>query len=281
MAAPTPEPADADDAPNPWDAVAVDYDAHTTPHNALIAELVLDRLALEPGTHVLDVAAGSGAFTIAALRRGLELTAVDLSAAMIELLRAKLATEAPGRPATLAVMDGQQLELADDTFDAAVSQFGVMSFPDLVGGIAEMGRVTRPGGLVTMVTLGGLPSEVEYMAVMFDAIGAVDPTFAGVPTDPPVPPFTVADPAALHARMVEAGLDDVAVERVVVPLPFTSGQHLWDSIADSNPIARALVGHLDDAQLTGAIAHIDAAIAERPDGTLDAVANVGIGTAAA
>ncbi|MDY7106710.1 MAG: methyltransferase domain-containing protein [Actinomycetota bacterium] len=282
MAAPTPE-THAGDAANPWDDVAADYDAHTSPHNAEIAEVVLDRLGLAPGAHLLDVAAGSGALTLAAARRGMEVTAFDLSSAMIDLLRAKVAAEDLAGPVHLSVMDGQQLELGDGSFDLAVSQFGVMSFPDLVGGIREMGRVTRPGGLVVMVTLGGLPTEVEYMAVAFDAIGAVDPEFAGVPSDPPVPPFTVADPSALHDRMVDAGLDDVAVERIVVPQRFPSARVLWDSIVSSNPIAGHLVAHLTEGQVAGALAHIDAVLEERADGdgpgaVLEAVANLGVGT---
>ena len=48
--------------------------------------------------------------------------------------------------AVARVMDGQALDLADDAFDAAVSMFGLMFFPDAASGVAEARRVVRPGG---------------------------------------------------------------------------------------------------------------------------------------
>ena len=43
-------------------------------------------------------------------------------------------------------MDGQALDLPDAQFDAVFSIFGVIMFPDWRKGLAEMRRVTRPGG---------------------------------------------------------------------------------------------------------------------------------------
>lgn len=43
-------------------------------------------------------------------------------------------------------MDGQALDLPDASFDAVFSIFGVVMFPDWRKGLAEMSRVTRPGG---------------------------------------------------------------------------------------------------------------------------------------
>ena len=43
-------------------------------------------------------------------------------------------------------MDGQALDLPDAAFDAVVSVFGVMLFPDWRAGLREMARVTRSGG---------------------------------------------------------------------------------------------------------------------------------------
>jgi ubiquinone/menaquinone biosynthesis C-methylase UbiE len=43
-------------------------------------------------------------------------------------------------------VDGHDLELEDDTFDITASQFGIMLFPDRPRALAELARVTKPGG---------------------------------------------------------------------------------------------------------------------------------------
>ena len=59
------------------------------------------------------------------------------------------------------VMDGHALELDDDSFDMAGSQFGVMLFPDMPKGISEMARVVKPGGRVLMNVYGD-PHKIEF-----------------------------------------------------------------------------------------------------------------------
>ncbi len=50
------------------------------------------------------------------------------------------------------VMDGQHLAFADASFDAALSVFGVILFPDAEAGLAELRRVIRPRGRVALIT---------------------------------------------------------------------------------------------------------------------------------
>ena len=58
------------------------------------------------------------------------------------------------------VMDGQALDLPDASFDAAFSIFGVIMFPDWRKGLAEMRRVTRPGGYGVVAPVGwGAPGS--------------------------------------------------------------------------------------------------------------------------
>lgn len=266
---------------NPWDAVADNYDAVLTAHAEAIAEQFLDRLPVEAGTRLLDVAAGSGALTVAAARRGATVTAIDLSTAMVDHLRLHL-DDLGLREVDAVVMDGQALDLGDDRFDVAASQLGVMSFPDLPRGLREMARVTRPGGTVALVTVGALPPDIEYGAVAYDVVARVDPTFEGVPTDPPPLPFQVADPDVLHARLCDAGLVEVSVENTDAHLRFASGRALWATVVYANPVTAALFEHLTDDQVAEIITGLDAAVAARAgdDGraVLRMAMNIGLGT---
>ncbi|MDY7104925.1 MAG: methyltransferase domain-containing protein [Actinomycetota bacterium] len=269
------------DAAKAWDRVADNYDAVLTGHANDIAESFLDRLPVGDGTDLLDVAAGSGALTVAAARRGASVTAIDLSAAMVDHLREHL-TDLGLTDIEARVMDGQNLDLPDDRFDVAASQLGVMSFPDLPRGLREMARVTRPGGTVALVSVGAPPPEIEYGAVTYEVVAEVDPTFPGVPADPPPLPFQVADPDVLHQRMTEAGLVDVSVENTPARLRFASGTALWVTVVYANPVTAALFEHLTTDQVDEIIRRLDAVVASRAgdDGVaiLEMAMNIGIAT---
>ena len=271
------ERADIEDG---WTEIAPEYDEHVTPSNMAIAEHALRLAGLRPGMRVLDVAAGSGALSVPAARAGARVLATDVSPAMIDRLEARARDEGLSDLET-RVMDGQDLDLDDDTFDIAGSQFGVMLFPDLSRGVSELARVTAPGGRVLLVTMGP-PSEVEFLRFFLDAIRAVVPDFAGLPMDPPPLPFQVSDPERLREELAEVGLTDIRVETANHPLEFQSGAQMWDWVTASNPIGAGLVADLTAEQTAAARAVLDDELSERADGSGPAVlnntVNIGIGT---
>ena len=127
--------------PDHWDTAARHYEKTAHPFTVRYAEAALARVALASDDRVLDVAAGTGALALAAARTGAQVLATDFSPGMV----ARIA--AAGLPNVEArVMDGQALDLPDAGFDAVFSIFGVIMFPDWRKGLAEMARVTRPGG---------------------------------------------------------------------------------------------------------------------------------------
>ena len=133
--------------PDHWDTAAEHYERTAHPFTARYAEAALARVTLGPGSRVLDVAAGTGALALAAARTGARVLATDFSPGMV----ARIA--AAGLPNIEAlVMDGQALALPDAGFDAVFSIFGVIMFPDWRKGLAEMARVTRPGGYGAVAT---------------------------------------------------------------------------------------------------------------------------------
>jgi SAM-dependent methyltransferase len=229
----------------------------------------------------LDVAAGSGALSIPAARLGARVVATDLSPAMLVLLERRARDE--GLDVQTRVMDGQRLELEDGAFDLAGSQFGVMVFPDMPAGIAEMARVVRPGGRV-LVTAYGDPHGIEFLGFFVAAIQAVVPSFEGPPMEPPPLPFQLRDPERLRRELATAGLGDVTVETVREPTRYRSGAHLWDWIIHSNPIAAAILAELElTAEGTAAVREtLDALVRERAgddgDTVLTAPVNIGVGT---
>lgn len=264
-----------------WDAVAAGYDEFVTPTHFGLGAEVLRRAGLRPGTRLLDVAAGSGALSLTAARLGANVTSVDISPVMIERLKARARME--GLTLEAHVMDGHALDLADDTFDMAASEFGVMLFPDLPRGLREMARVTKPGGRVVMVALGS-PMKVEFFNFFVRAVQSAVPGFTGPPMDPPPLPFQVQDPAKLRREMVNAGLKDVRVEETGEQMKYQSGKQFWDWVTNSNPIVGVIFGqlNLDKAQITVIQQAMDDLIRERAAGSGTAILispiNIGIGT---
>lgn len=263
-----------------WQAIAEGYDEFVTPTHMSLGHAALTRAGIAPGMRFLDVAAGSGALSLPAARLGAVVTATDIAPAMIERLAERARQE--GLDVETRVMDGHALELEDDLFDIAGSQYGVMLFPDLPRALREMKRVTRPGGRVFLVVYGA-PTEVEFLGFFMAAMHDTVPGFTGLPMDPPPLPFQVADPDLLRHALADAGLKDVRVDTVTQEMEFRSGSHMWDWVVNSNPLATMLVSDLTSAQEDGVRHVLDRMLRERSGGRGTAVLvdpnHIGVGTA--
>jgi ubiquinone/menaquinone biosynthesis C-methylase UbiE len=224
-----------------WDAIAPGYDRTNTPTQMWLGNEGLRRAGLASGMRFLDVAAGSGALSIPAARLGAHVVAVDQSPVMLDLLRARARRES--LDIETRVMDGHVLQLADNAFDMAGSQFGVMLFPDMPKGLREMARVVKPGGRVLMNVYGD-PHKIEFFGFFVAAIQSVRPEFNGPPMDPPPLPFQLQDPERLSMELSAAGLKGVKVETITEATEFRSGKELWDWLVWSNPIVELVLGSL-------------------------------------
>lgn len=124
-----------------WDASAEQYEKTAHPYTELYVGAALSKVPLTSASAVLDIAAGTGALALAAARSGSQVLATDFSPGMVSRISARSVPNVEAR-----VMDGQALDLPDDSFDAVFSIFGVFMFPDWRRGLREMVRVTRPEG---------------------------------------------------------------------------------------------------------------------------------------
>lgn len=118
--------------------------------------------------HCLMVAAGTG-HDFAFFPPGLSLTAIDISAGMIEAARPRAAAY-PGQ-IDLRVMDVQALEIEDASFDAIATSCTFCSVPDPVRGLRELLRCLRPGGRLLMFE--HVRSRFGPVAVMQDLMTVI------------------------------------------------------------------------------------------------------------
>lgn len=263
-----------------WDQIAPGYDRTNTATQMRLGEMGVQRAGVRVGTRFLDVAAGSGALSIPAARVGARVLAIDQSPVMLDLLAVR--ARETGLAIETRVMDGHALQLRDESFDVAGSQFGVMLFPDMPKGISEMARVVVPGGRVLM-TVYGDPHEIDFLSFFVRAIQTVREEFTGPPADPPPLPFQLQDPRRLHAELLKSGLRDVQVETVTESTEFRTGSELWDWIVWSNPIVESILGELSlsEAERKRVEQALEGLVRERAAGSEIAVLtnpiNIGVG----
>lgn len=101
---------------------------------------------------VLDVACGTGDFSIEALRHGVrQVVGVDISENMLAVAREKARDKGLEEQLEFLYGDSEQLTFPDENFDVVTVAFGVRNFEHLERGLREMCRVLRPGGRVVIL----------------------------------------------------------------------------------------------------------------------------------
>jgi SAM-dependent methyltransferase len=263
-----------------WDRIAADYDRTNTPTQMWLGGEGLRRVGLRSGMRFLDVAAGSGALSIPAARLGAQVLATDQSPIMLEFLAARARKER--LTVETRVMDGQSLEIPDNSFDVVGSQFGVMLFPDMPKGIREMVRVAKPDGSVLLHAYGD-PHRIEFLGFLVGAIQSVRPGFQGPPTDPAPLEFQLADPERLRREFTGAGLKNIRVATIMETTEFRKGDSLWDWIISSNPMVDCVLSplKLTTEETDGVKQALEKMVrdraADRHTATLTNPINIGIG----
>ena len=142
----------------------------------IVGESLCEAVDVAPGSAVLDVAAGNGNASLAAARRGADVTASDYVEALLQ--RAKQRADADGVPLRTRVADAEALPFEDASFDAVLSTFGVMFTPNHQQAAAELVRVCRPGGRIGLANW----TPEGFVGGMFKVIGQHVPPPAGVPS---------------------------------------------------------------------------------------------------
>jgi SAM-dependent methyltransferase len=140
----------------------------------IVGETLCETVDLEAGQRVLDVAAGNGNASLAAARRGCQVTASDYVSSLLEGTLARAASD--GLTIESREADAEALPFPDASFDAVLSTFGVMFTPNPERAAAELLRVCRPGGRIGLTNW----TPAGFIGQMFKIVGRHVPPPAGV-----------------------------------------------------------------------------------------------------
>lgn len=169
--------------------------AEVAKHIGATAEQFVDRLEIEPGMKVLDVACGSGNLAVVAAGKGADVTGVDIAENLIATARKRAADL--GLDIKFDHGDAEAMPYDDSSFDLVMTMFGAMFAPRPDVAASEMLRVCKPGGRIAMAnwTPTGLAGQ------MFALAGKYLP-----PPNMP-PPVLWGDPEIVKERFGDRGSD--------------------------------------------------------------------------
>lgn len=201
----------------------------------IVGEALCEAIDVQAGERVLDVAAGNGNASLAAARRGAEVTASDYVTSLLDLTQARAAGE--GLIIDTRRADAEALPFPDGTFDVVLSTFGVMFAPNQEMASAELVRACRPGGRIGLANW--TPSG--FIGQMFKTIGRYVPPPAGVRS-----PIAWGDEECLR-ELLSDGIQSLAAHRREFAFRYRSAQHLVDTFRTYyGPMLKAFAA-LDDA----------------------------------
>ena len=192
------------------------------------AEEFFDRLAVQPGTKLLDVGCGAGQLALIAARKRVNVTGCDIATNWLE--QAQSRADAEGLTAKFEEGDAESLPYPDGAFDTVTTLIGAMFAPRPEMVAAQLTRVCRPGGMIAMAnwTPGG------FIGQMFKIIARhIAPP--GMPS-----PVLWGDEATVRDRL-SRGIARLEVSRRMYPFeyPFSPADVVEFFRENYGPMTRA------------------------------------------
>ena len=214
---------------------------------------------ISEGSHVLDIAAGTGDQTILVAQRvgphG-RVVATDISLDMLAIA-AEQAREAGLTNVTTQVMDAQHLDFPAETFDAVIPRQGLMFIANLPQALTRMWAVLKPGGTLA-ATVWSTPERDPVFALPF----AIARRYAGLPEPAAGEPglFALGTPELLTHALQAAGFRDIAVEAIPLRYQYPSAAAFMDARKETAEPLLTIIERLSPADRERVWAEIAAAL---------------------
>jgi enediyne biosynthesis protein CalE5 len=213
-----------------------------------ISERLVELAGVEPGSRVIDIAAGYGEPSLSAAKvAGPEgkVVATDISAEMLAYGRER-AKAAGLDNIEFVEADASSLDFPERSFDAALSRWGIIFEPDGEGAAARVRGFLKPGARMA-ISSWGPPERVPFLGIpMRTAMERLD-----VPPPPPGTPGPLSRPTpeAIGGLLKGGGFSDVRVEEAEVTIEWESPEEFTTFIREiAPPITAMIEPHPEDVQ---------------------------------
>jgi SAM-dependent methyltransferase len=196
---------------------------------APIHDRMVDALAIDPSSRVLDVACGTGGVALRAARGGAEVVGIDISAD--QLAKARRAAGAEGLHIRFDEGDCQELPYGEGEFDRVASAFGAIFAADHERTAGQLGRVTRSGGRLAMTAW-----PKDKWSEVSERAGRT------YPPGPNASDWTEEE----HVQSLLGEEFDLQLETGRWRIEANSGEELWELASTSMPPLRAWLAEQSD-----------------------------------
>jgi SAM-dependent methyltransferase len=175
--------------------------------------LLLDRLCLAGGEHLLEIGCGTAAVTLPLARavgeRG-RVVAVDISEPMLEVARQRVA-ESGLRNVTLLLGDAQLFAFEQAAFDIVTSRMGVMFFAEPVTAFHNIRGALKPDGRLVFACWAPLAENRHWLISYEIAVRLLGPAVTSPEHE--VGPLAFGNPDYVRRILAGAGFADISIER--------------------------------------------------------------------
>ena len=219
-------------------------------------EMMLEVVSVQPGSRVLDVAAGTGDQTLMAARRvgptG-NVLATDDSTSMLKVAAEAARNEGLTNVET-RIMNAENLALDADSFDAVICRNALMLFSNPAKALTEMRRVVKPASKVAVMVFSAVERNPHHGIpfAIIRRLGNIPPPAPGEPWM-----FALGGPGILDDTFNRAGFADVSVRTVPIQRHLPSAADAIRSMRNSASDVSKFMSRLSDADRKLAWAEIE------------------------
>ena len=234
-----------------WNTAATGWDKWSSLIDegaSVVSDRLVELAGVEEGSRVLDVACGYGEPSLpAAHRAGPEgsVVATDIAKVMLEFA-AKRSADAGVDNIEFVESEAIALDFPQDSFDAALSRWGVIFEPEAEAALEGIRGFLKPGAKIA-VSSWGTPDEVPFLAVPMRT------TMKELEVPPPPPgmpgPLSRPTPEALTEVLEAGGFSDVEVEKLEATFEYESAAEFTQMVREiAPPITAMMANHPQEAQ---------------------------------
>jgi ubiquinone/menaquinone biosynthesis C-methylase UbiE len=211
--------------------------------SAPVTQAMLKMAGIAPGQRVLDIACGSGIPALPAAQAvGPEgfVLATDQAPEMIEVAR-EIAEKEGVTNIEFRLVDGEELDVEPNSFDAVTCRWGIMFMPEPVAFLRRAREALKPSGRIA-VAVWGPPQNNPFIAL---PMMAARKYYTGPPLPDPTAlggVFSFADKNRLQSVFEQAGFRDIHIDEMNLPMSvFDSGTEYWEFCREfMGPLRRIL-----------------------------------------